>query len=274
VDLDLLSRWSWDPSIVGGIVALGAADAVWIRRQPTSATDSDMRRALVFGAGLAALAIALASPLDYLADHVSLLAHMTQHLLLLLVVPALLLVGAPESLLDAVGSVVRDRFPRVLTHPLVILGVSLGALWIWHAPALYEAALRNEPLHAAEHICFLATALLYWWPVLRGRSCPWSLPDPLLIGYLFAAAVTGSMLAALITFSSDLLYPTYAAPSAVAGLRGWLDLTPAADQQLAGLLMGAVGGLWYFGAAIIIFGRWFSDASADDPITSAKGAPR
>lgn len=267
-----MTLWNLDPSVLGGIALAGVAYALQLSRRGAT-HRAGWRRPLAFAAGLATLALALATPLDFLADHVSLLAHMLQHLLLLLVAPVLFLAGAPEALLDECGSIARATLPRPLTHPIAILGLSLGIIWIWHAPALYEAALRAEPLHAGEHLCFLLAALLYWWPLLRPASCPWRLPDPLLIVYLFAAAVGGSMLAALITFSSDLLYPTYASPAAFADVRASLGFTPSVDQQLAGLLMWVGGGLWYFGAAIVVFARWFSEAAADDPIASPNGAP-
>jgi len=178
----------------------------------------------------------------------------------------------PEDALAAVAWVGFARLPRRLMSPLAVFAAALGLLWLWHAPAVYEAALNAEPLHAAEHLSFLVTALLFWWPVLRPASCPWQLPDPLSIVYLFAAAVGSSMLAALITFSSELLYSTYGG-SAYAATRASLGLSPRLDQQLAGLLMWIAGGLWYFGAAIAVFIRWFSEAEDDveRPLRSERG---
>jgi len=166
-----------------------------------------------FAGALATLALALASPLDVFSDRGFLSAHMVQHLLLLLVVPALLLAGLPANVLTASGDLLRGTWwSRRLGNPFTVFVASLGTMWLWHSPRLYEAALHDETIHAVEHLTFLATAVLFWWPVVRGATCPWRLSDPLLILYLFAAAVGSCMLSALLTFSPSVLYSTYANP--------------------------------------------------------------
>jgi cytochrome c oxidase assembly factor CtaG len=106
--------------------------------------------------------------------------------------------------------------------------------------------------------------VLFWWPVVRGPTCPWRLADPLLIIYLFGGAVGSCMLAALLTFTPGVLYSTYANPSSYPALRDALGLTPEVDQQVGGLIMWVAGGLWYFSAAIATFVRWFSSAGGEE----------
>jgi putative membrane protein len=265
VDAAVLSTWNGDPSIVGGIASLAFIGVIAVARDRRDGRTVSRRAVAAYVGALVTLVFALASPLDALSDRVFLSAHMVQHLCLLLAVPVLLLAGLPTSVLTSVGDVLRGTWwSRRLGHPFPVFLIALGAMWIWHAPQLYEAALHAEAIHAAEHLSFLATAVLLWWPVVRGSTCPWRLPDPLLIVYLFGAAVGSSMLAALVTFSPGVLYSTYADPSAYATIRDALGLTPEVDQQVGGLLMWVAGGLWYFGAAVAVFVRWFSAPGGDE----------
>lgn len=277
-------HWTLDPSILLGLAALALLRfAPWppllpetsltpvpspallargtnaTRRSPRQRCWRGDRGEATWLLGLIVLAIALISPLDYLADHVLFLAHMLQHLLLLLVVPPLLLLGLPAEgfawirrALDRLGPAacwLVQPFPAFLLSTLVV--------WAWHVPTFYEAALASEPLHAAEHLAFLGTALLYWWPVVRPEEHPAPMLDLFQLPYLLGAIVASSLLAALLTFAPDVLYPTYTA-AAFAPARAAIGLTPLLDQQLGGLLMWVGGGLWYLLAAGGVMVRWFA----------------
>jgi putative membrane protein len=212
-----------------------------------------------FAAGLLALLVALASPLDALAAALF-SAHMLQHLLLIVVAAPLLALGAPLVPLlwalpphprHAVAAVWRQAPAlragwRALSRPALAWALQALALWLWHLPPLYEAALASEPVHAAEHVSFLGTALLFWWPLVRPG------PTNRLGGgmgtlYVFTAAVQGSALGALLTFAPAPWYGAYDAPT-----RAW-GLTPLEDQQLAGLLMWIPSSLVYLLAASVVF---------------------
>ena len=260
-----MTDWSWDPSVIGGVALLALAYGLipW-RPSDGSPRDRRLRRLCFIGAELVLL-LALVSPLDSLADQRSLLAHMIQHLLLLLVVPTLYLESLPDSFFqrlshprsDAVsGKIVA--FARPIATPGVTFCVATGVLWFWHAPSLYEAALRSETIHALEHLSFLVSATLFWGPVLRPETHPAPLPELLQIVYLFAAAVSSTLLSALITFSSTVLYPSYL------GVTPWLGLSPLDDQQAGGVLMWVVMGLWAFAVAAIVFIRWFDQPTVDE----------
>jgi putative membrane protein len=157
---------------------------------------------------------------------VSLTAHMTQHLLLMAVAPPLLLLAAPSlpllrglpqwTVRHAVGPVLRwspiKWIGRVLTHPAICLLVSTAALIGWHIPVAFELALRSDAWHEVEHICFLSTSLLLWWPAVRpfpnGRTwARWAIPL-----YLFVATMPGSALGAFLTFCDRVLYPAPTRP--------------------------------------------------------------
>jgi putative membrane protein len=219
-------------------------------------------RAASFAAGLLTIGIALLSPLDSLAESLF-SAHMVQHLLLMLVAPALLVLGGPSWVMlwalparsrrsAAIWWNQRGMLQQLITTvslPAVAWALSILALLIWHIPACYQAALRSESVHAAEHLSFLITGFLFWWVVLRPDSRR-RLSEAASVLYVFTAALPGGLLGALLTFGGK---PLYASQSGAAPLWG---LTALEDQQLAGLIMWMPGGLIYLGAAAAFFLVW------------------
>ncbi|MBX5489666.1 MAG: cytochrome c oxidase assembly protein [Chloroflexi bacterium] len=263
------TSWSWEPSVLGGLLTLAAAYAYGARASwRQSPARAPRWRALAFLGGLLALFLALVSPLDVLADRYLFSAHMVQHLLLLLVAPPLLLLGLPLPLARAlVRHPLLGAIERWLGQPVVALGLYSGVMLVWHVPAFYEAALVHERLHAAEHLTLLGTALLFWWPVVQPTVATAVLGHLSAMLYLFVASTPGTLLGAVFTFASAPIYPTYAAVDDPLGLqpltRGAWGLTPLVDQQLGGLLMWVPGGLVYLLAIGLIFQRLFKDG--DEP---------
>ncbi|MGO9162332.1 MAG: cytochrome c oxidase assembly protein, partial [Streptosporangiaceae bacterium] len=205
-------------------------------------------RPAAFLGGLAAIDLALASPVEPFAD-LLLQVHMVQHLLLMMAAPPLLWLGAPLlPLLRGLPRPVRifwvapwlsapplRRIFDRLTHPLTALVLFVAATWVWHAPPVYDLALRSNGWHYLEHACFLGTALVFWFPIVRPyparpRWSPW-----LLLPCLFLADLSNTALAALLTFSDRLLYPYYAEVPRLAGL------SPLEDQSAAGVVMWVPG---------------------------------
>ncbi|HEY0835423.1 MAG TPA: cytochrome c oxidase assembly protein, partial [Azospirillum sp.] len=134
-----------------------------------------------------------------------------------------------------------------LTRPLVAFLLQAAAIWVWHAPAPYQAALGDGFVHDAEHLTFLGTALLFWWSAVHGRGTPAGRALGVLA--VFGTLLHTGLLGALMTFAPNPWYPAYgAAPLA------W-GLTPLEDQQLAGLVMWVPGGLLYLGAGLLLLGR-------------------
>ena len=262
---DLWSAWSSDPSVLLGLVLIAwlyarGLGALWRR----AGVGRGVRRwqAAAFAAGWAALFVALVSPLDALGAALF-SAHMSQHLVLVTIAAPLLVLGLPivpmlwalpEPSRRALGAWWRWAWVArgaacALTQPLVAWTLHTVALWVWHLPSLYQAALRSELVHLAEHASFLGTALLFWWTVVhpgpRGAS-----------GYglgvlaVFAMAMQSGILGALMTFSPTPWYPAYAATVAAWGL------TPLEDQQLGGIIMWVPGGFLYLAAALALFVAW------------------
>ena len=175
---------------------------------------------------------------------------MVQHLLLMVVAPPLLWLGAPVAPLlrglpvgarHAVASLLATRpvrwLTRVLTEPRIAWVSFVVAFWAWHAPALYDLALRSEFWHHVEHACFFGTALLFWHPVILAWPARQAWPRWGMIVYLLLAEAQATLLSAILTFSDRVIYPAYASG---AGLRG---LSPLEDQALAGVIMWVPGSI-------------------------------
>jgi len=249
---ELLTAWDLEPTVIAGGLALLAA---YLASHPWRD-----RRAALFFAGDLMLVLALISPLDVLADNYLFSAHMVQHLILVLVVPPLFLLGVSESFVRAVLTLPPlAKMERFLSRPAVACVLFVSTLWLWHIPALYDATLASESVHVFEHMTFLVTATIFWWPILSPLKSLRLTPASA-IAYLFAAALSNSLLGILLTFSRAGLYASYLNPVDRYGLgsllRGWWGLDPATDQQLGGLIMWVLGGLVFLGAILGVLARW------------------
>ena len=274
--------WSFDPLVVGGLVLAAVVySRGWAKlRREGHAGLVRPRQAVSFSAGLALLAVALVSPLDALAGAL-LSAHMAQHLILLVAAPPLLVYGRPglvaflglpassRTVLGGIGARRRLRaVGRVVLSPLVVLVASVVALWGWHLSGPYQAALTHPAVHVVEHLSFMVSALAFWALVIdpgpRRR-----LGHGQAILLVFATMLAGAALGAVITFSSTVLYPVYAAGAAL-----WRT-TPLADQQAAGALMWIPPGTVDFLTIVFLALRWFEDMDRRVPRNKSAlaGAP-
>ncbi len=253
----LRASWEWEPSIVIGCAGLVGGYLAVVR-------PLEARRTAAWTAGALLLLVTLCGPLDGLGDDYLFSAHMMEHLLLLVAVPPLLLWGVTPA---AASRLLARRIPaaaeRVLRRPAVAWLTAMVTLYAWHAPALYNAALADERIHAVQHLSFLVTATIFWWPVLAPLPGH-RLAGPPAIVYLFLAALANAVLGALLTFSSPGLYPWYTRPTgdsaALHLIRDGWGLDPAADQQLGGLFMWVVGGLFFLAAVLAMYGRWYRES--------------
>ena len=242
-------RWDFHPSVVIGLVLLGGLYVYW------RGLRARRRQVVAFAAALVVLLVALNGPLHNLSDRYLFSAHMAQHLVLTLVFPPLLLYGTPawvvRPLLGPPGGA-WFRFARWATRPLAAGAIFSAPITLWHFPKPYEAALEHHGLHIVQHVVFIATAVIMWWPVLSPLP---ELPRARYLTqllYLFVLGLPMSLAGALITLAEHVLYPFYVAapPPRVAGL------TPLADQQLGGLLMWVVGTIYLWVAASVVWFRW------------------
>jgi putative membrane protein len=273
---DFWRMWSWEPEVLIGIALSGWLYARGVRRiwcRAGTGVGITRWQAASFAGGLAALFVALISPLDGLGAALF-SAHMLQHVVLMLVAAPLLVVGTPlVPFLWALPPRWRHvvggwgRAPVIsgpwtaLTNPFVAWGVHAVALWIWHIPALFEATLASKAVHVLQHLSFFLTALLFWWAALefsRRRQLNYGFG----VFYTFTTAVHSSILGALLTFSLVLWYPIYAERAVRWGL------TPLEDQQLGGLVMWVPAGIIYLVAALALFATGLMAAERQRPHAS------
>ena len=187
-------------------------------------------RQICFGSGLALIAIALFSPIGHIADEL-VIAHMAEHLLIGDLATLLLVLGLTRSLLQPVLAIRVFNRLQVLTHPLVALPLWALNFYLWHIPALYDAAYGTAPAHALEHTLFLFFGCLVWMPVFGPLPKPEWFTAAWKVGYVIAVRFAGAILGNVLMWSGTVLYPNYAA-----GERYW-NISPIADQSTAGVLM-------------------------------------
>jgi cytochrome c oxidase assembly factor CtaG len=265
----LWTAWSWEPLVVGSLVLSAwlyarGVQALW----RTAGAGHGIARweAAAFALGWFTLALALLSPLHQLGG-VLFSAHMAQHELLMVIAAPVIVLGRPvvpflwalpfswRRALGALSSASPvSRTWALLTLPSIAWTLHAVAIWLWHAPVLYQATLSSESMHTVQHVSFLGTALLFWWALLRGLQT--RLARPATVIYLFTTAVHTSLLGALLTFAPRLWYPLYDAATAPWGL------TPLEDQQLAGVIMWVPAGLSYLIAALALAATWLREPRA------------
>jgi PQQ-dependent catabolism-associated beta-propeller protein len=264
---DLLFTWGLDPVV---IASLGLSGWLYFRglrhmwREAGSGRGIRRWEAVAFAAGWLALFIALVSPLHPLGE-VLFSAHMTQHELLMLVAAPLIVLGrpvvaflwsTPVTWSRRIGQWTKarwfQRFWKSITMPLTAWGIHAAALWLWHVPFLFQATLRSDLVHTLQHVCFLGSALLFWWALIHGPHGALGYGAAAL--YVFTTSVHSGILGALITFAGAIIYPAYRESTASWGL------TPLEDQQLGGLIMWVPAGVVYIVAGLALCAGWLRES--------------
>lgn len=240
-----MNLWDWEPSVVVGCAGLAIAYLAIARKRGLSGAP-------YFLAGVVLLLLDLVSPLDALGDQYLLSAHVVQHFLLALVIPPLFLLGTPAFELRSLAPL-----ERVIGQPPVSWLLGVGTMLAWHIPALFNAALANDSLHIVQHLSFLVTGVIFWWPIV-GPLKDRHLSAFVAVAYLFGACTACSLLGVFLTFAPVGLYPAYLNPPRT----NPLGLDPKSDQQLAGLLMWVPGCFVYLSAILVTVRRWYG---ADHP---------
>lgn len=244
----LSTGWTWG----GAVLPVGAgALACYLAKFGLH------RRFGYFAAALGLLLATLMSPLNALADGYLFSAHMLQHIILLLLVPALVLLSLPRTLSLAPRT-------RILDHPLIGWMAGVGTMWFWHAPALCNAAISSRPVHALQTVSLLVLGGAFWRQILAPRESE-RLSPPHAILYLFSACVTCGILGIIITFSPVEVCSIYAVPRTddlgiLHTIRAGWGLTLERDQQIGGLLMWVPMCLIYLSAILAQMARWFADS--------------
>jgi putative membrane protein len=258
---DLWSAWSFDPETAIPVVVAGILYA----RGARSSRGISRLHQVYFWAGWAALALALISPIHPLGE-VLFSAHMIQHEILMLIAAPLLVAARPAVALiwglpfawrRAVGRAANAGIIQTIwgffTKPLPAWWIHASAIWAWHIPYLFESTLANKWMHAAQHMSFFGTALLFWWSLAGAEE-----RSGVGAGILstFSTALHTGILGALLTFSTQTWYPAYARST-----HAW-GFTPLEDQQVGGLVMWVPAGVVYLAAGLIFFSQSLSGSGA------------
>lgn len=249
-------HWHNEPWLVGGLVFAGWLWAILagpLRQRLAPGAPFPRGHAVRFFLGILFFYLAVGSPLDQVAERFLFSAHMLQHQLLIYPAAILFLLGTPSWMIDPVlqRSPLRN-IAGFFTHPVIAGIVFTATVGVWHAPWLYDWALQDKVVHVVEHLMFFAAGVLYWWPMLSPSRVlpPISYAAQLL--YLIAVLIGMTPVFAYITFSQDILYPTYEfAPRLFPGF------SAADDQLLAGVIMKIVGMLVALGAFLRAFYLWY-----------------
>jgi len=257
----VLSTWSGDPlpwiGIVLAITLYLAAVRIVDRAHP--ANPVPRRRIAAWLAGVAVVALALVSAVHIYAGSLF-TVHMVQHLLLAMVAPPLLALGAPVTLTLRAASVnVRRSILLPVLHSWPVKAISwppVGwtffavVMWATHFSPLYNAALENQALHSAEHLLYLIAGVLFWWPVIGADPIRWRLSPIARMAYLAAQMPFNTAVGLAIYYAPTILYPHYALLG-----RTW-GPDPLTDQQVAGIVMWGLGDVILLGAVVLAIEAW------------------
>jgi cytochrome c oxidase assembly factor CtaG len=255
------ASWTFDP---GAIALIGLATAIYVPRWRRVRAQSGPRgasvgRLLAFTAGALTLAAALISPIDRLGEQ-SFAMHMVQHILLLDIAPILLILALTKVILrPATRRVQRlERAAGPFAHPVFAVILYVAVMWIWHIPALYDAALSHPLLHAFEHTCFMFAGLLYWWHLMSPIRARQRLPGMGPVVYMLSTKLFVGFLGIAITFAPDALYAFYKDQTPIWGL------DPSEDQELAGAIMALEQTIVMGIALVWLFIRALSESEAEE----------
>ncbi|SVA34295.1 uncharacterized protein METZ01_LOCUS87149 [marine metagenome] len=260
-----ISQWSFSFFV---LIFLGALLAIyfWGTRRlllRSNRRSSGKIKKWAFGGSLAALLVALISPVDVYSNDLFFI-HMIQHLLLVMVAAPLIRIaspiaeylwGLPESIRRPIGNMLAKKglirvFLYGVTTPLVAWFLFAIVMWVWHVPGIYDMALRFKQLHDFEHLTMFFAGIVFWWPVLGSPVLFQQLAFPFRFLYLFLALMQNVILAAILTYSDTAIYQFY-----VDSPLHW-GISATADQQLGGVLMWLVGSMMFAGVTIVLIYMW------------------
>jgi len=230
-------------------------------------------RASSFMVGLFLIWMAIGSPLSAL-DHESLTAHMVQHLLLMTLAPPFILLGAsgktfvcglPHRFVQVISQLVHStglhHVWSTVTHPAICWLAAASTLIAWHIPTMFALGLRSQAWHEIEQTSFLATGILFWWPVVQRRPGVSKWPESSILLYLFLATLPCDILSGLLVFCDRVVYPVFLSSPQRFGL------SALEDQQCAGaLLWTCVTVVYLIAAAILSVGLLLPHRSKEQPI--------
>ena len=256
-------EWALTPGIIIPTILIFAIYAAGIVRRRAIDGQIQLWRHAAFIGGVASIFLALASPLDFVAEHLF-SVHQIQHLLLRMIGPMLIALAAPQAMLISglpsglrrnalapfLGNRVLQAIFAMLINPVVVTVLFVAALYVWQYPPYHDAALLNDTIHDTMHVTMLAAGLLFWWRIFDLRPAPQGLSYGVRLMVLWIVALTNIGLGAYTTLKSELLYPAY-------DIVGRLfDLSPLTDETVGGFIIWVPSTMMCLIAVIIVIHFW------------------
>ncbi len=244
-------HWTLAPSVLVPIAGY-AGVYVWRfrgARREAGSRGAGPRHALCFAAAILVLLVAMASPLDGLGEEYLFTAHMAQHVLLTDIAPLLLLLGLSRVIMRPLTRrlVSVERALGPLANPVTGLVVWFALIYLWHVPAMYEAAIENPVVHALEHASFFTAGVAVWWPLIQPVPMRRPLTGPATFAYILAAKMGLGGLGLYLAWSSTVAYGIYETLPRVWGL------SAIEDQNLGGALMMVEQSLVLAAVLLVLF---------------------
>jgi putative membrane protein len=255
-------HWLTDPAVLAPL-ALLAGVYVWrfrAARREAGGRGAGPLQALAFGAGVAALLAALVSPIDGLGEEYLFSAHMVQHLLLGDIAPLLLLLGLSRVIMRPATRRLQalERALGPFASPVTGLVLWLALVYLWHVPALYDAAVENPLVHALEHGSFFAAGIAVWWPLIQPVPMRRRLTGLWTFGYIGAAKVGLAALGLYLTWSSTVAYDHYERVPRIWGL------SPVEDQNVGGAIMMVEQSIVLVLVFVVLFVRMLAQSETEE----------
>jgi cytochrome c oxidase assembly factor CtaG len=255
------TSWTLEPGAIVLIALLGGVYVTRWRavRRRHGPREAPVVRLLSYLGGLLCLVIALLSPVDRLAEQ-AFVMHMVQHVLLLDLAPIGLICGLTKVILRPV----TRRLQRLedaagpFGHPVFAVVLYVALMWLWHVPALYDAALSHTLVHRLEHVCFMSAGLLYWWHLLSPIRSRRRLSSMGAVVYMLSTKMFVGLLGIALTFAPDALYAFYKEQPPIWGLN------PSEDESLAGGLMALEQSIVMGIALVWLFVKALGESEADE----------
>ena len=246
--------WHFEPTVIAGAVIVVG---LYLRGLMLAGETPNPLRVASFALGSLAILVALVSPLDAAADWL-LSMHMLQHVVLTTIGPPLVLLGLSPAMLRPLSeSGLARRVLGSVTNPMVAGALFIINMWLWHIPPVYEAALTDLNLHVVMHIAFLGTGLLFWWPVVQPMPGLARVGEGARLLYLFVTGFPMGLLALMLVASGSPVYGYYETAPRLWGVSALID------QQIAGVIMGALGEAASFVAITFLFFRFLDRDEAE-----------
>ena len=264
--------WHFNPLVLLGLFFAGYLYGTGLQRWQRPSHPVRLWQRVSFFAGLAILFVALQSPIDAYAEQLF-WVHQVQHILLRMLAPLLMLLGAPLTpmlrglrpwaLRGIVRPVVRNQQARklygFLTHPATAALLFLAVMYFWQLPGPHNLALKQRPVHYLMHLTMLGSGLVFWWLIIDPKPHRSPLPFGLRVLYLALVTIPNTFLGAFITFANHLLYTGYAGEERV------VEVSLLVDQQVGGLILWILGDMMSLLAAGVVMVLWVQHEEAKEP---------